>query len=402
MVHFKDRLAWLNFSKIVFVFFLPFFLTITFLSGCDFEARSANEVVDVPEAIPTSLPEFTPTATSMATVEPLPTTRPRRLSMGELVLASDVDDIPAIFAEDALFVDAETGSQEWVDKELVIGLVLADEARAYPIRLLSNHEIVNDVVGGEPVIITWCPLCFSAIVFSRVVEEQELTFGVSGYLYYNNLVMYDHRSNTLWSQVAGEGLRGAYRGKRLEVRPSQMTSWGEWKAAFPDTKILSAEQLGNRIEDVVDPYAGYYTSGSAGVTGWVNPNDLLSVKELVVGLVIGSEARAYPLTLIREVGLIQDELGGFPVVLVYDSGLGSAVVYRRDTAEGVLNFVPGTTAGQIQDEETGTVWGVRDGRAIKGEMAGSELIRLSAPLVYWFAWSDIHISSDVYNFPGLE
>ncbi len=387
--------------------YLSLFFLITILAACNDQGQAGNiESTVVPTAVITSpTSEPTPEIEEQPTTVPLPTTRPRRLSAGELQLAADIDDIPAIFAEDDIFVDAEVGSQEWVDEELVIGVVINDDARAYPIRLLSNHEIVNDTIGGDPVVITWCPLCFTAIVFDRIIEEQELTFGVSGYLYFNNLVMYDHRTNTLWSQVAGEAIRGAHRGEQLEVRPSLMTSWGEWKTAYPDTQILSAVALGTNAEDVFDPYSGYYTTGSAGVTGWANPNELLPAKELVVGLIIGQEARAYPLALVREVGLIQDELGGIPLLLVYDPSLGSIVVYRRDTIEpeiGPLNFSLTAAEGQVQDAETGTHWDIRSGRALEGELIGSDLSRLSAPLVYWFAWSDIHTKTGVYPNSPVE
>jgi hypothetical protein len=375
-----------------------FLLLVAFLAACADQDQAG--IKETPFTRTASAP--TPQIEEGPTIVPLPTTRPRRLSVGELQLAADINDIPAIFAEDALFVDAETGSQEWVDDELVIGVVINDDARAYPIRLLSNHEIVNDIVGGDPVMITWCPLCFTAIVFDRVVAGQELTFGVSGYLSDNNLVMYDHRTNTLWSQVAGEAIRGAHRGEQLAVRPSLMTSWGEWRAAYPETQVLSAVALGTNAGDVFDPYAGYYTTSFAGVTGWANPNDLLPAKELVVGLIIGQEARAYPLALIREIGLVQDELGGVPLLLVYEPALGSVFVYRRDTGQGALNFVLAATEGQVQDEETGAAWDIRSGRALEGTLAGGDLVRLAAPLVYWFAWSDIHFKTDVYPISPVE
>lgn len=387
-----------------FVFLWCFCCLLLVLAACNFQENTAGDGSTRAASSPpvnSTVEEVEATATvAEAPIEnSLPTAPSRRLRAGELTLAADIDAIPAIFAEDDLFVDAEDGSEEWVDEEIIIGVTINEDARAYPIRLLSNHEIVNDTIGGQPVAVTWCPLCFTAIVFDRVVEEQELTFGVSGYLYYNNLVMYDHRTNTLWSQAVAEAIRGAYNGKQLEVLPSQMTSWGEWKAAYPETLILSAERLGTRAEDVIDPYSGYYTSGSAGVTGWANPNDLMPAKELVVGLAIGEEARAYPLALVREEGLIQDELGGIPLLLVYDPGLGSVAVYRRETGQGALNFVP-VGEGWMKDEETNTIWDVRDGRAAKGAMAGDKLSRLAAPLVYWFAWSDIYSNSDVYeNIP---
>jgi hypothetical protein len=157
---------------------------------------------------------------------PTSTPRPYRLLPGELILAADDGDIPAIFADDTLFVNVEHGNLEWLADETVIGVTLNDESHAYPIRLLSLHEIVNDEISGHPIAVTWCPLCYSAIVFSRVVDEQILTFGVSGYLLKNNLVMFDVQSNTLWSQLYAQGLRGAYSRQRLELIPSTFTTWG--------------------------------------------------------------------------------------------------------------------------------------------------------------------------------
>ncbi len=133
--------------------------------------------------------------------------RPRRLEAGELVIAADTDDIPAIMAKDSFFTNANTN--EWLDDEYVIGVALDQQARAYPIRLMSNHELVNDSIGDHRVLISWCPLCFTAIAFDRVVDGRELTFGVSGMLFHDNLVMYDYQTNTLWSQLLGQSLRGA-------------------------------------------------------------------------------------------------------------------------------------------------------------------------------------------------
>lgn len=348
------------------------------------EDELANEVTANPEA--TLEPE----------IDTLPTRRPRRLRAGELQLAADVDDIPAIFAEDDIFVDVASGDEEWQDEELVIGLELNGDVRAYPVRLLSLHEIVNDTVGGQPVAITWCPLCFSAIVFDRNVAGKELTFGVSGFLYFNNLVMYDHRSNTLWSQMLGEGIKGAFRGERLDIIPSLMTSWADWKEQHPDTLVLSAVEMG-RNEEVLDPYAGYYTGGGIGVTGWANPNELLDPKELVVGIEVGGTARGYPLGLIYEQGIVNDTLNTLPLVLVFDPALETATVYRAEAGDMKLSFTSATVSSLMQDEQTGTLWEIGTGLATEGPLAGTRLSRVAAPLVFWFAWSDIHPKSDVFG-----
>ncbi|MCP4423440.1 MAG: DUF3179 domain-containing protein, partial [Chloroflexi bacterium] len=261
------------------------------LSGCQEVELAQKEGAALASPFPTPLPIPTPTP------DPLVPPR-RRLSAGELQLAADIDDIPAIMATDDLFVSAESGSVSWLDEEMVIALELNGDARAYPVRLLSLHEIVNDTIGGRPVTITWCPLCFSALAFDPVVDGRPLTFGVSGYLYKDNLVMYDHQTNTLWSQLVGQAIRGALRGEQLQALPLIMTSWGEWKKLHPDTRVLSARQMG-RQDEIIDPYAGYYVSGAAGFSSDLERNETLPAKSLAVGLLAGKETRAYPLATLR-------------------------------------------------------------------------------------------------------
>jgi hypothetical protein len=373
-------------------------LFVLLLSGCSTTATPGE----------TETPPFSPGASISATAIPsptliptaaltaTPTSRPYQLRPGELELAASPDDIPAIFANDNLFVSAEDGNAEWRDDEDVIGLEFNGDARAYPIRLLSLHEIVNDTVGGEPVAITWCPLCYSAIVFKRVADR-ELTFGVSGFLFKNNLVMYDHQSDTLWSQILGEGIKGAYSGRRLEILPSILTTWGAWKQSHPETRVLSAVQMGNQSNQIVDPYVGYYSSGAAGLGGQATLDERLPAKELVVGLRVGDEKRAYPLALLREIDIVNDELSGLPIVLIYDEELLTVFVYERIIKDTERTFVLESTPGLMRDQEPGSLWDVQTGLATEGPLAGTRLIRLSAPLVFWFAWSDIYPDTEVYS-----
>jgi hypothetical protein len=332
------------------------------------------------------------------TVDPsiIPTPRPRRLKPGELILAADIDAIPAILASEDLFVEAEEGDQEWEDDEPVVGLDFNGDERAYPVRLLSLHEIVNDVVGGQPVAVTWCPLCYSSIVFNRVAER-EFTFGVSGYLYFNNLVMYDHQSNTMWSQMLGMGIKGAFRGRQLEILPSHLMSWRAWKELHPETRVLSAARLGKSADEVIDPYVSYYTSGAAGITGWKNPDDRLKPKQLVVGIVIGEKARAYSIDAVRDSILIHDELGGQPLLIVYDELSASVSVYLRSLEDRVLTFLPNSQDGVYIDVETGTLWDFHSGYALEGVLEDSSLSRVSAPMVFWFAWSDLYPKTEVFG-----
>lgn len=352
--------------------------------------KSQNQVLG---PFATSTPS-TP-ATTSTPGETVPTPPLYRLRPGDLVLAAEEDAIPAIFANEDLFVDAEAGSREWNDAEPVVGLEVNGDARAYPVRLLSNHEIINDVVGGRPVAITWCPLCYTAIVFDRRIEGRELTFGVSGYLLHNNLVMYDHQTDTLWSQLLGQGVRGAYSKRRLELLPAVLTTWEAWRTEHRDTRVISAERLGQNSEQIVDPYAGYYASGVAGLTGETERDDRLPGKALVVGVVAGERARAYPLELVQTAGIINDELGPLSLLLVYDDTLQTVLLYQRRVGEQTLTFTRSPERDILRDRETGSLWNVRSGRAVTGPLAGAHLSRLTSPLVFWFAWSAIHPETDI-------
>lgn len=321
----------------------------------------------------------------------------RRLRPGELILAATREDFPTVMLSEENFVDAQQAGNTWRDAEAVIGVLIGDDARAYPVRLLSLVEVVNDRVGEHEIAVTWCPLCFTAIVFDRQVGEQVLTFGVSGYLYMNNLVLFDHQSKTLWSQALGEGLKGAHRGERLELLPSHLTSWGQWKALHPESLILSAEGIVTDRGEIVDPYSGYYTSGAAGVAGRENEDERLPVKARVIGLVIGEESRAYPVPAIREVGLIEDTLAAEALLLVFVQSTETIAVYSRDTTAGVLDFELDDQAERMVDLQTGSEWEPGSGQAVAGALTGMRLARVEAPQIFWFAWADLFPQTGVYD-----
>jgi hypothetical protein len=183
----------------------------------------------------------------------------------------------------------------------------------------------------------------------------------------------------------------------LEILPSILTTWGAWKQSHPETRVLSAVQMGNQSNQIVDPYVGYYSSGAAGLGGQATLDERLPAKELVVGLRVGDEKRAYPLALLREIDIVNDELSGLPIVLIYDEELLTVFVYERIIKDTERTFVLESTPGLMRDQEPGSLWDVQTGLATEGPLAGTRLIRLSAPLVFWFAWSDIYPDTEVYS-----
>ncbi|MDE1767534.1 MAG: DUF3179 domain-containing protein, partial [Thaumarchaeota archaeon] len=145
------------------------------------------------------------------------------------------------------------------DDDLVIGVQLDGQTKAYPLLILVWHEIVNDKFGTTPVAVTYCPLCFTTQVFDRRINGTEVEFGTSGKLYNSNLVMYDRYTNSYWSQALGEGITGDLTGYKLEKIPFDLMRWSDWKSLYPDSKMLSTD-TGFERSYGADPYGDYYTN----------------------------------------------------------------------------------------------------------------------------------------------
>jgi hypothetical protein len=241
------------------------------------------------------------------------------------------DGIPAIL--EPKFVEPAQAEFLEADDE-VLGFVHEGEAKAYPLRILVWHEVVNDTVGGKPIIATYCPLCGTCMVFSREVEGKKLTFGVSGLLYNSDVLMYDHQTESLWSQLKSEAVAGEYAGTQLPWLSSQQMTWAAWQEAYPDSRVLSSD-TGYRRDYGATPYAGYEDNERTMFPVPDNRSDL-SNKTWVAGIVAGGQAKAYPRDVLDAWdGPQADEVGGIPLEVAYDADARHAVVTRTDTGEQI-------------------------------------------------------------------
>jgi len=319
-----------------------------------------------------------------------------RLQPGELILAASEDDIPSIQTDSTDFVPAEKADLE--EQELVVGLIIGGNPRAYPVRLLSLHEVVNDQVGDQYFAVTWCPLCFSAIVFNREVDGRILSFQASGYLLNDNLVLKDHPTDTLWSQLLGQGIKGAQRGALLEVHPSTLTRWEIWKEAYPFTEVLSPLALGY-VEEIYDPYTGYFSSGAAGFSSSVEQSPRLPGKALIEGIVLGDHQLAIPVEILRVDEIIQDKVGSVPVLVFSLDTQQPNRVYLREVGGEILDFELDDSKNRLIDIQSGSVWEPTTGVAFSGPLEGNKLSVLPSQLVYWFAWSNFYPDTDLFHHP---
>ena len=231
------------------------------------------------------------------------------------------------------------------------------------------------------------------MVFAREIGGQVLTFGVSGKLIMNAVVMYDHQTETLWSQFLASAVDGPMAGVELELVPSQVTTWAAWTKQHPDTQLLDR---GSGRRRSIDPYRSYYQSGNAGVLGEANRDKRLPTKELVIGLDHGSERIAYGFTNLRSEPIINDLYDGKPTLITYDALGQAAVAFDRAVDGRTLTFEP-LEENTMKDTETGTVWSTLSGKALNGALVGEQLVQLPSFVAFWFSWSDFYPGTDVYE-----
>jgi hypothetical protein len=223
------------------------------------------------------------------------------------------DGIPALDSPPTVGVD----SAPWRDDEMVVGVEWPGGARAYPLAILVWHELVNDTVGGRPILVSYCPLCGTAMVFDRRVDGTERRFGVSGLLYRSDLLMFDRETESLWSQISAEAVTGPEVEQRLTLLRSKMRPWGEWKRAHPETTVLSSE-TGHRRRYGHSPYGGYETSKRLLFPVPADRRYHPKMRTLGLRLPDGT-ARGYPLEEVRRAGgRVHETFAGHPVKIRLD------------------------------------------------------------------------------------
>jgi hypothetical protein len=318
------------------------------------------------------------------------------------------DGIPPI---DRPVLIAPAAADAWLHpKEPVLAFRVDDDARAYPLQILMWHEIVNDKVGGKPVTVTYCPLCNSGLVFDRVVDGTTLDFGTSGKLYRSDLVMYDRQTHSLWAQMEGRAIVGEKAGTRLRVLPANTIAYEDWKAAYPGGKVLSRD-TGHGRPYGRNPYASYDQPESHPFLFQGPLDRRRPPKERVVGVTVGTIARAYPWPLLVKEEVIHDTVGAESLVVFYRSGalsaldesemvqsraVGATGVFGRSAGGRTLTFEAAPDG--FRDKETGSLWNLL-GRAVKGPLAGQQLRPVPHVDAFWFAWAAFHPSTSVHGAP---
>ncbi len=301
-----------------------------------------------------------------------------------------LDAIPPI--DRPVYGDAATG--DWLEPtDLVLGYLAGDQAYGYPFKILNFHEIVNDELDGIPVLISYCPLCRSAIVYDRRVDGETLSFGNSSALYESDLVMVDRNTGSYWWQVAGSAIVGTLTGTSLDPLPSVVATWADWKAQHPDTLILTRDTGFSRPyeRDSFGSYADYLDSGQfAFPVSEASQDGRLQPAALVVGVVLDGVVRAYPVDGL--IDPINDDVAGNPIVVFPTEG--GAAVYQAIVNDETSVFE--LRDGDLIDAATGSVW-TANGVAVSGPLEGVALAPVSSRTTFWFAFVGAFPEVEIYG-----
>jgi hypothetical protein len=323
------------------------------------------------------------------------------------------DGIPAL--KDPQFVSISEADAWLKPVEPVILVQVGEGAKAYPIQILIWHEIANDTVGGEPLVVTFCPLCNTAIAFKRTVSGQALDFGTTGRLRYSNLIMYDRQTETWWQQATGEAIAGELTGTQLEFYPATIISWQDFKTSYPQGRVLSRE-TGYLRDYGRNPYMGYdYVNKPPFLyQGPATPSQIPAMAR-VLTIDLNREAVAYPYEMLEKVGVINDTVGGEEVVIIWQAGtvspldsattgngrdVGTAAAFSRQldplapSAGQTLSFT--FVKGKILDDQTKSEWNIL-GQAIAGELTGKQLAPIVSVNHLWFSWAAFKPETKIYQ-----
>jgi len=224
------------------------------------------------------------------------------------------DGIPSI--DDPSFVSVEAADAWIADDELIVTLSYEGETRAYPLQVLVWHEIVNDVIAGAPILVSYCPLCGSGMAYVREIDGAPVAFGTSGKLYNSNLVMYDRATGTYWTQMDGLAIVGERSGDHLEVLPMDTAVWGTWKDSNASALVLSKE-TGHDRPYGHEPY-GNYNKDSYIWFPVENRDNRTHPKTPIIGIEINGASNAYPVESIEARGFIEDRVGGMRIRIEQD------------------------------------------------------------------------------------
>lgn len=306
------------------------------------------------------------------------------LPFDKIVMGAEFDAIPALTSP--TFTQASEVEYLAAD-DLVLGIEGMERNRAYPVKIMVYHELVNDFLDGRPILISYCPLTATGMAFNRTINGEELEFGVSGLLYNSNLIMFDRQTKSYWSQIYRLSVFGEYEYWELPQFPMVEMEWQKWKELYPDSEVLS-EDLGYPIRYDIYPYPGYQTDNDFFLFPIDSFEDDFASKTKISGAVVNDLAYLLRMDHVSSREELEN-VNGSDISLIALRDFGVILSYRRTTKDGrnpkIVEISSPDGVGVMVDE-LGNVYSIF-GEVIEGPSVGDSLRLINTFSGYWFAWS---------------
>jgi len=306
------------------------------------------------------------------------------------------DGIPSIDKPSFVSVMDADG---WLDEnEPVLFLRYQGKRKAYPLQILMWHEIVNDTLDDIPVAVTYCPLCNTGIAFRGEIDGMPMQFGTTGRLRFSNLIMYDRQTESWWQQASGEGIVGEYAGRQLTFLPVSILPWDQVRSAYPDAEVLSRD-TGYTRPYGRNPYEGYDSSSTPFLYHGPEIGNRQNPMERVLAVWEGDSEKIFTYTELQEEKVLHETIGSRRIVLFWEAGtasaldeaeidggrdVGTAQAFYPSAAGTDLEFYSDGTV--IRDRTTDSIWTV-GGKAVSGELKGTQLVSPVTINHFWFSWN---------------
>jgi hypothetical protein len=317
--------------------------------------------------------------------------------------------------EPAEFIDAKDADDELLPDDRVIGVNFNGEAAAYPLAAIGVREISNEEYGDTPIVVTWSPVTYAARAFLSKANNGAVNLGRHSHSVFNSPAMPDAGGST-FVQFIGQAVSGELAGWTLEQIPVTTTTWAAWKEAHPDTEVMSTE--GGPEADI---YENYYANDRHGIHSLKPTDKRLHGKDVVLGLDINNQAKAFSYTALIDEPIQEEDLGRTPIVVLLERSSSTASAFSRTVNGTTLNFkgksknpqrraIETTASGEgersdyepwlIEDTQTGSTWRAVSGECIEGELKGSQLEMLNGMTGFWYAWSRFYPQAELFGELG--
>ena len=314
------------------------------------------------------------------------------------------DGIPPIY--NPLFISIQEAEEiEWLTGDHPVAIVEMDgNVKAYPLGILTFHEVVNDTIGDTPVVLTYCPLCYTAIGFIREVNGTVLNFGTTGNLRRSNLIMWDDVTESWWQQITGQAIIGDLAGESLDTVSVNISSFDEYKRSYPKGLVLSPDSTNYDMDEIYgkNPYVRYDAPNTQPFMFKQYIDKRLDPVERVLGININEDFLAIPFTSLEESLVRELEHNGEEIVVFYNdrtlSALDKELIVESRIAGSASVFFPYINGekiyfyndnGVITDKGTNSKWS-QLGQAYEGPLMGETLDTIEATNILWFAWASFH------------